>query len=623
MTASEQSIRQGLPRVAGGEPWPPAELFASVVAIADATVAEPTKAEPVAEPVLEQPVSSPAPAEPTPAETPAVAAASAASAQTVAGQVPVAGSLRRGLPRVAGGEPWPPAGIPVAASAPAAATQQVSAAVPASEPATTPVAEPAKTSPVEAAPAASEPVPPANAAPVAANSSADAPAVRRGLPRTAGAEAWPPSSFVAAPVAAAAPAATAEPAEPAASVPENVAVAAPVAPAPVAEDAQAAPAKAEPAPAEPVAQASSAKAAPSATADETPAAPARTRMGMQQSAAPAAPAVAAEKASSAKPAITPKPQASAKSKKEAVKHGPLTNKQWVLAGIVGAFAALGLATAVVLIARGIAGIDGVESFMERYPGEYHLPESAPIGFPGWLAWNHFFNFFLMVLIIRSGMLVRHQKKPPAYWSSKRSPKVSINLWLHQGLDLLWLVNGLVFLVLLFATGHWMRIVPTSWEVFPNAISAALQYLTLDWPTENGWVNYNSLQQLAYFTTVFIAAPVAAITGYRMSAFWPKNMPALAKKYPIEVARALHFPTMLYFVLFILVHVILVFSTGALRNLNHMYAAQGSTDPAAYADNWAGLLYFALSLLVIAGAWLACRLMILASIARLFGKVSAR
>ncbi|PJJ45334.1 cytochrome b561-like protein [Glutamicibacter mysorens] len=333
--------------------------------------------------------------------------------------------------------------------------------------------------------------------------------------------------------------------------------------------------------------------------------------------------MAAEKASSAKPAITPKPQASAKGKKEAVKHGPLTTKQWVLAGIVGAFAALGLATAVVLIARGIAGIDGVESFMERYPGEYHLPESAPIGFPGWLAWNHFFNFFLMVLIIRSGMLVRHQKKPPAYWSSKRSPKVSINLWLHQGLDLLWLVNGLVFLVLLFATGHWMRIVPTSWEVFPNAISAALQYLTLDWPTENGWVNYNSLQQLAYFTTVFIAAPVAAITGYRMSAFWPKNVPNLTKKYPIEVARALHFPTMLYFVLFILVHVILVFSTGALRNLNHMYAAQGSTDPAAYADNWAGLLYFALSLLVIAGAWLACRPMILASIARLFGKVSAR
>ncbi|MNW68694.1 hypothetical protein D3C74_475290 [compost metagenome] len=81
--------------------------------------------------------------------------------------------------------------------------------------------------------------------------------------------------------------------------------------------------------------------------------------------------------------------------------------------------------------------------------------------------------------------------------------------------------------------------------------------------------------------------------------------------------------MLYFVVFILVHVILVFSTGALRNLNHMYAAQGSADPTQYAGNWAGLLYFALSLLVITGAWIACNPVVLASIARFFGKVSSR
>lgn len=300
----------------------------------------------------------------------------------------------------------------------------------------------------------------------------------------------------------------------------------------------------------------------------------------------------------------------------------MTTKQWVLAGVLGAFCALGMATAVVLVARGIASIDSVESFIQRYPGEYHLPESAPVGVPAWLAWNHFFNVFLMVLIIRSGLLVRHQKKPPAYWSSKRSPKVSINLWLHQSLDLLWIINGLVFIVALFASGHWMRIVPTSWEVFPNAISAALQYLTLDWPTENGWVNYNSLQQLAYFVTVFIAAPLAVITGFRLSAFWPKN-PSLNNNYPIELARAVHFPTTIYLALFIVVHVILVFSTGALRNLNHMYAAQGSTDPAQYADHWTGLLFFALSLLVITGAWIACRPMVLSSIAGIFGKVSSR
>ena len=76
--------------------------------------------------------------------------------------------------------------------------------------------------------------------------------------------------------------------------------------------------------------------------------------------------------------------------------------------------------------------------------------------------------------------------------------------------MLWLLNGLVFYVLLFATGQWRRVVPTSWDVLPNAASVALQYLSLDWPTENGWVAYNSLQILAYFVTIFIAAPLALV-----------------------------------------------------------------------------------------------------------------
>jgi len=264
-------------------------------------------------------------------------------------------------------------------------------------------------------------------------------------------------------------------------------------------------------------------------------------------------------------------------------------------------------------------------FLAAFPGEYHLPEGAPVGFPAWLGWQHFFNVFLMVLIIRTGLTVRTEKRPTVFWSPRSNGrrKISLTLWFHQSLDILWLVNGVIFVALLFVTGQWLRIVPTSWEVFPNALSAALQYVSLDWPTENGWVNYNALQQLAYFTTVFLAAPLAALTGVRMSGIWPKNAAGLNKAYPVEWARAVHFPVMLYFVVFIAVHVFLVFATGALRNLNHMYAAQGSTDPNAYADNWTGFWLFVASLVVIAAAWVAARPLVLAPIARLFGKVSGR
>ena len=124
---------------------------------------------------------------------------------------------------------------------------------------------------------------------------------------------------------------------------------------------------------------------------------------------------------------------------------------------------------------------------------------------------------------------RHQQQPPAFYTPKKGgKKVSIYLWLHTSLDVLWLINGVVFVVLLFVTGHWARIVPTSWEVFPNALSAMLQYLTLEWPVENGWVNYNSLQQLAYFSTVFLAAPLAIASGFRMSGLWPKKNAKLAE-----------------------------------------------------------------------------------------------
>ncbi|MGM0930510.1 MAG: cytochrome b/b6 domain-containing protein [Actinomycetota bacterium] len=279
--------------------------------------------------------------------------------------------------------------------------------------------------------------------------------------------------------------------------------------------------------------------------------------------------------------------------------------------------------AVVLLARWLRELPAVQSFMTDYPGQSHLPENAPVGLPAWLGWQHFLNAFFMLLIIRSGWLVRTTTRPKAHWTrnnkglirTKNPPaKISLDLWFHLSLDALWVLNGIVFYVLLFVTGQWMRLVPTSWDVVPNAVSTLIQYVSLDWPTENGWVNYNSLQLLAYFTTVFIAAPLALITGLRMSNAWPKSAAKLNKMYPIEVARAIHLPVMFYFVLFIIIHVTLVLATGALRNLNHMYAARDD-------GSWVGFWIFAASLVVMVIAWIAARPIILRPIAALTGSVT--
>lgn len=289
---------------------------------------------------------------------------------------------------------------------------------------------------------------------------------------------------------------------------------------------------------------------------------------------------------------------------------------------VAAAGLLVIVAAVVLAARWLVTLDFMEDFLITYPGESHLPANAPVGLPAWLGWQHFLNAFFLVLIIRTGWQVRTQKRPPASWTRNNSgfiktknlpKKISLTLWAHLSLDALWVINGIVFIVVLFATGQWMRVTPTSWDVFPNALSAALQYLSLDWPMDNGWVNYNSLQLLAYFLTIFVAAPLAAITGFRMSGAWPMKATRLNRLYPMEAARAIHFPVMLYFVLFVIAHVTLVMATGALRNLNHMFAMQDT-------GSWIGFWIFFASVLVMAGSVFASRPLVWAPIAQLFGNI---
>ncbi|MFE4082557.1 cytochrome b/b6 domain-containing protein [Paenarthrobacter sp. YIM B13468] len=279
---------------------------------------------------------------------------------------------------------------------------------------------------------------------------------------------------------------------------------------------------------------------------------------------------------------------------------------------------------VVLGARWLRTLDGVQDFLMAYDGHAWQPEVAPDGIPPWLGWQHFLNLFFIVLIIRTGLQVRTERRPPGYWTAKKdsffspkgnSPKkVSLSQWLHQSLDVLWVANGMIFFVLLFVSGQWMRIVPMSWDVFPNMLSAAIQYASLDWPAENGWLHYNALQVMAYFLTVFVAAPLAVMTGVRISTWWPERAERLTKLYPVGWARALHFPVMLYFVGFTVVHVFLVFFTGALRNLNHIYGSRDVVD-------WWGLAIFLVSVLVIAAAWFLTRPLFTTPIAARLGKVT--
>ena len=285
-------------------------------------------------------------------------------------------------------------------------------------------------------------------------------------------------------------------------------------------------------------------------------------------------------------------------------------------------------------AKGLRGAPSVQRFISDHPGTVVSPRAlAHPGLPLWVGIQHWFNLLLLVFIMRSGLQILSDH-PRLYWTRRSTPgrdwfrvqkpvpteplwtakqdsislpgqvglpgfrhSIGLARWWHLGTDMLWLVNGLVFYVLLFSTGQWRRVVPTSWEVVPSSISVLLQYLSLNWPTESGWAAYNSLQLIAYFITLFIAAPLALVTGLGMSPALSTRFRRLSKVLSIQTARSLHFLVLVWFLVFIVLHVTFVVTTGVLRNLNHIYLGSNGSG-------WAGFVLFAVSMVIVAVGWVA-------------------
>ena len=286
----------------------------------------------------------------------------------------------------------------------------------------------------------------------------------------------------------------------------------------------------------------------------------------------------------------------------------------------------------VAAAQGLRNMPPVQRFIARNPGTIVPPGTRP-GMPWWLDAQHFLNAFFMIFIIRAGLQILADH-PRLYWTRHSTPgrewfrfqrpvpeeplwtakqdsvslprqvglpglrhSIGLARWWHLGTDVLWLANGAIFYVLLFSTGQWRRLVPTTWKVFPAAASVLIQYLSLHWPTEHGWTAYNGLQLLAYFITVFVAAPLALITGLGMSPALSTRIKPVSRYLSIQVARSLHFLVLCWFLAFIVIHVTLVFTTGLLRNLNHIYADRNDAS-------WIGFGIFVATTVLLVVAWVA-------------------
>ncbi len=155
----------------------------------------------------------------------------------------------------------------------------------------------------------------------------------------------------------------------------------------------------------------------------------------------------------------------------------------------------------------------------------------------------------------------------------------------------------------------------SWGVFPSAASVALQYLSLDFPQNQGWIAYNGLQLLSYFVTVFIAAPLALVSGLLQSPAVSNRIHLAGRRLNHQLARSVHFLVLCWFVVFTVLHTAMVYSTGLLTNLNHITLGRDT-------GGWGGFETYVLWMAAGVAAWIAATPLTLAH-PRLIQRVGER
>jgi thiosulfate reductase cytochrome b subunit len=132
--------------------------------------------------------------------------------------------------------------------------------------------------------------------------------------------------------------------------------------------------------------------------------------------------------------------------------------------------------------------------------------------------------------------------------------------------------GACYLALALAGGHLRRhLVPTPAQRSAAHLARELRdHLRLAIPPATGGPDYGLLQRLAYLGTIFVAAPLAVLTGLTMSPAVTAALPALLTVFGgHQSARTLHFAAFAALIAFAVVHVLMVALSGFRRQMRAM------------------------------------------------------
>ena len=152
----------------------------------------------------------------------------------------------------------------------------------------------------------------------------------------------------------------------------------------------------------------------------------------------------------------------------------------------------------------------------------------------------------------------------------------------------WVINGICYLAWSLASRHLrddLSMRRRDWREVPRSV---FDHLRFRHPQGNEALRYNPLQKLAYLGVIFILTPLIILTGLSMSPQLDSVMSGfIALVGGRQSARTLHFVAMSLFVLFTLVHVVMVVYAGPINEMRSMitgrFRVRGERGGAGHAE----------------------------------------
>ena len=146
----------------------------------------------------------------------------------------------------------------------------------------------------------------------------------------------------------------------------------------------------------------------------------------------------------------------------------------------------------------------------------------------------------------------------------------------------WVVvlTGLLYVISSFFTGHLRKdLLPDgsdlSWRTFSTAVASRLRFKR---SSASGAWSYNLLQRLSYLFVIFVVFPLIIWTGLAMSPAFVSAVPATVNLLGgQQSARTIHFFVSLVLLLFVLVHVVMVFIAGFRSRMRAMITGRVGLD----------------------------------------------